>query len=179
MIKNVGVLPFQVKLIGGFVTLIVAVQLLFITYSKNNENFVESNKLVAHTREVLLEIEKTFSAIDDVVSGTRGYVISGNLSYLKHYSIDSAAVYKHLGNLKKLTRDNRTQQVQIDTLLFWVNQRLAFSQQQIEYVKSNQLTEARKLSNTNRGIVIMDQIKKYPWLHTVIQILMTLLFFRN
>jgi PAS domain S-box-containing protein len=86
--------------------------------------FVERADWVAHTQEVLRETETVLSDLKDVETGVRGYLISGQKSFLAPYFDTLASIPTHLHRLKQLTADNDEQQKQIRNLEKLVDQRL-------------------------------------------------------
>ena len=88
------------------------------------QGFAERAGWVEHTQTVLRETEAVLSDLKDVETGVRGYLISGQKSFLSPYFETLASIPTHLYRLKQLTADNDEQQKQIRNLEKLVDQRL-------------------------------------------------------
>src|ERR1700682_3716350 len=60
---------------------------------------------VDHTHEVLGAIEAVKADIEDAKSSQRGYIISGNESYLSSYALARQNVFKMLADVRRLIGD--------------------------------------------------------------------------
>ena len=86
-----------------------------VVYS-NKQQLLEANRWVSHTYEVIATLESSVRAVADAESAKRGYVISGDESYLGAYEASSFGAKKMLAKLRDLTADNRSQQFRLDAL---------------------------------------------------------------
>jgi PAS domain S-box-containing protein len=80
---------------------------------------------VEHTHEVLGRLDSLLAALTDSETAERGYVITGDESYLEPYRQSARDVEVEAGRLRELTTDNRTQQLRLDSLVPLVSDRLA------------------------------------------------------
>ena len=71
---------------------------------------------VAHTQVVLAQIAEVQADLLDAQTGARGYVITGDESFLRPYTTAAASVNADLRTLQGLTLDNPTQLARIATL---------------------------------------------------------------
>jgi CHASE3 domain sensor protein len=72
--------------------------------------------LASRTRDVLIAIETIMSLAKDAETGQRGYLITGETSYLEPYNIALANIDKQVKTLEQLTADNPAQQARIPAL---------------------------------------------------------------
>jgi CHASE3 domain sensor protein len=86
---------------------------------------------VAHSWQVVQQVERAMSSITDAETGERGFLISGSESYLEPYSNARSSLPEELGRLKSLTSDNQSQQVRVAELQDAVDQRLKALEQAI------------------------------------------------
>jgi CHASE3 domain sensor protein len=70
---------------------------------------VSAAQWVPHTHEVLELLQAMLLVLKDVEASSRGYVITGDRSYLKPYDLAVAAVDVHLMRLKRLTANDGDQ----------------------------------------------------------------------
>lgn len=96
-----------------------------ITFRHIN-NFSESSKLVMHTYEVNLELERLFSFIKDSENSMRGYLISNDTLYLIPYRNATIKVNSSFEKLKTLTVDNDKQQKNLEDLFQIINKRYEY-----------------------------------------------------
>ena len=85
----------------------------------------ESAHWVDHTHEVLGAIWAVKADIEDAKSSQRGYIISGNESYLSSYALAKQNVFKMLADVRRLTSDNPDQQKRLDALAPLIDARMA------------------------------------------------------
>jgi PAS domain S-box-containing protein len=130
-----------------------------ITYS-NLRTLSENNWWVAHTREVLGELESTLSALKDAETGQRGYLLTGREDYLEPYHGAVAQIGPHLDRLAKMTVDNPRQQARIPALRQTVAERMAIIQETIELRRRPDLDAALAVVASNRGKHLMDQARR-------------------
>ena len=69
---------------------------------------------VAHTNEVKAQLQALLESLIDAETGERGYIITGNNSYLEPYSRGVAATTTDIEAVRRLTADNREQQIDLD-----------------------------------------------------------------
>ena len=104
------------KIIGGFGLAFAVVLLIsFIAY-ENSREFIASSRLVVHTYEVLAELEATLSTLKDAETGQRGYIITGEDSYLEPYNNALHHIHAQLNHVGEQTVDNQRQQDRLGTL---------------------------------------------------------------
>ena len=90
---------------------------------KHIENISESSKLLIHTYEVNLELERLYSHIKGSENSMRGYLISKDSIYLKPYQTDIKNINRSFSKLKRITRDNPKQQKNLEFLYKIINRR--------------------------------------------------------
>ena len=102
-----------------FPSFVLAVLVLLLAglgaYRQGRRN-VAAEQWVQHTYEVLGELNTTLSLMQDVETGSRGYVISGEESYLEPFNNAVRLVPQEIQHLRQLTADNPEQQRRLDAL---------------------------------------------------------------
>ncbi len=157
--ENINKYQFQVKLVIGFLMLIITIQFIFFHFFQNSDSFTRVNKSAVHAKEVIKETEQVLSEIKDIESGTRAYEITGNEMFLKPYITGYSDIYVHLNNLKNITKINPAHRIKIIELGVWINMRLNRSQKLISLIKDKKFEEAKAITNTAEGELIMNNIK--------------------
>lgn len=143
--------------IGLLLLSIVSIVLISILESKSVN---KTAKLVTHTQNVLYHTERLSILVIGNETGSRGYVITGNQSFLEPLKRSKKGIYKELATLKELTSDNHPQQARIDSLSSMVNTRFAFSDSTIAEYELNGRAAALALVETGRGKFYSEQIRK-------------------
>lgn len=88
---------------------------------KHINSISNSTKLLMHTYEVNLELERLFSYIKDSENNTRGYLISKDSLYLESYRTNIQKVNNSFLLLKNLTKDNPRQKQNLELLYKIIN----------------------------------------------------------
>ncbi|MGH6635470.1 MAG: sensor histidine kinase [Gammaproteobacteria bacterium] len=73
-------------------------------------SLIDSGAWVAHTHQVLTELEATRSTMADAESGQRGFLITGEAGYLKPYERAIARIEENVARLKQLAANHAEQQ---------------------------------------------------------------------
>lgn len=90
---------------------------------KHINSISNSTKLLMHTYEVNLELERLFSYIKDSENNMRGFLISKDSLYLEPYRTNIKKVNNSFLLLKNLTKDNPRQQQNLELLYKIINRR--------------------------------------------------------
>jgi PAS domain S-box-containing protein len=120
----------------------------------------ETDRWVRHTHDVLEDLQDLLSAMEDVESSYRGYVLTGNDSYLDSYH---AAVLQYAQDetiLRNLTMDNATQQRQFPALDRLSDRRIQFAESVIALRQTKGLDAAADSLQTGESQRIMVQCRE-------------------
>jgi PAS domain S-box-containing protein len=120
----------------------------------------EDARMVAHTDEVIVNLEALLSRATDVETGERGYAITGEESYLEPYRSGTKQVIALLSRLKQLTVDNALQQRRLEHLSSVVVERVVAALAVIDARKSEGFEGARRQVLSGRGKELHDQIRE-------------------
>ena len=146
------------KILVGFI-LCGAVLFGVAIYTFNNsERFVESNEWVEHTQEVINEFSELKIRVVDAETGGRGYIITGNETFLEPYVSARANIYDHLFRLRELTVDNVAQKDRIDQLENKIEDHLAYLEQLIA-IRKQDPQKAYAIVSSGKGKMITDGIR--------------------
>ncbi len=101
-----------VAVVAGAGTVLLLGLLTYLTTLRGRDAAV----WVAHTYEVLATLEATRGRAVDAETGVRGYVATGVARFLEPYVRADRDVARELARLRRLTADNPSQQLRLDTL---------------------------------------------------------------
>ena len=68
------------------------------------ETLTQSQFWVAHTWQVINAVERVLGSLKDAETGTRGYLLTGDDTYLAPYALAKAALPEELNQLQQLFR---------------------------------------------------------------------------
>ena len=114
---------------------------------------------VEHSHDVLSRLELVLAAITDCETAERGYVISGDESYLEPYRQSSALIGPQVTRLRRLTADNPAQQARVEAVALLVAQRLSELGTVIQLRNRQGFGAAQSELLTGKGKRFHDQIR--------------------
>jgi two-component system, cell cycle sensor histidine kinase and response regulator CckA len=133
-----------------------------ITY-QNTTAVRESERLVARAFSIREETGQILSAFQDMQSGERGYIITGDLAYLEPYHIGLDQAFNEHTHLRTLTADNQTQQDRLDRIQELFEQLVAQHRMTITLRTENPVPEGfdkvRKIVLLGEGKRLMDEVR--------------------
>jgi len=116
-------------------------------------------KLVIHTRDVIETTQALLSDLQNVETGERGFIITGEEPYLESYTTGMAALHSDSSHLRQLTRDNPAQQVMLDTLSVLIGRRLNTLNEGIARRRTAGFDSAASVVRLGHGKELMDGIR--------------------
>ncbi|HUQ34274.1 MAG TPA: CHASE3 domain-containing protein [Pyrinomonadaceae bacterium] len=147
------------KIAAGFIVMLAILFAVgFVSY-RNTRKLIRDSNLVAHSHEVLDELDGTLSAIKDAETGQRGFIITGDEEYLKPYTAALPAINSHLEHLRQLTGSDPEQPRSLSDLELKIADQLKLIAEGIELRKTEGFTAAQNLISTGRGRRMMDDIR--------------------
>ena len=140
---------------------LAAAILVFAGYEsyRNTVRFSEASEWREHTYDVLRNIDAIVAGLVDAETGQRGYLLTGQESYLEPYRAAMQNVGLTMQNLSSLTSDNPNQQKRIHILKPLVEKKLGELQLTIDLRKKEGLASANKVVLEGSGKRWMDQIR--------------------
>jgi CHASE3 domain sensor protein len=92
----------------------------------------ESDRWVRHSHEVLENLDELLFAVASIESSSRGFVLTGQDSYLASDPANVSSVEQHLAAVRKLTVDNPDQQRWLPTVERLAAQKIQFAEEAID-----------------------------------------------
>src|SRR5712692_3305450 len=126
---------------------------------RNTARFAETDAWQNNTYEALNTLNVTVARHVDAETGQRGYLLTGEESYLEPYRAAIKNIDQTIGNLKSLTSDNPNQQKRIQLLEPLVEKKLTELQRTIDLRKNEGLAAANRMVLAGSGKHWMDQIR--------------------
>ena len=114
---------------------------------------------VDHTYQVITTVNQVTTTLLDAETGGRGYIITGDASYLTLYNSAQASLDSEIKTLRDLTSDNPTQQQNIDVLQKLAADKMAVLTTTIQVRTTQGFEAAQTIVLTGTGKTIMDNIR--------------------
>ncbi|MGI0062937.1 MAG: CHASE3 domain-containing protein, partial [Nitrosotalea sp.] len=121
---------------------------------------IEDENWVTHTYMVIDNADYFMKTIVDAETGQRGYLITGQESFLEPYNSAVSQIDNQTKELRQLTSDNPVQQSNMDKLEPLVKKRLALLDVNINLRRNNNTSSLVQNFDTGQGKQTMDEIRQ-------------------
>jgi methyl-accepting chemotaxis protein len=148
------------KIGGGFALALAALAVIGVISYRSTSSLIEASDLKSHTYVVLRNLETLLSGLQDAETGQRGYIITGQDSYLEPYNAALKAKGQTIDELRKLTADNPNQQRRLDALEPLVAAKLDELKHTIDLRRDKGFDAAVAVVLSAKGKQAMDDIRK-------------------
>jgi methyl-accepting chemotaxis protein len=150
---------FGKRLAAGFALAGITLLMIAGVAYRTTSGLVENNRLVTHTYTVRGNLTRLESLLKDAETGQRGYVITGEDSYLEPYTLALKRIAATLTAVRELTTDNPLQQRRLAAIAPLIDSKLAELKQTIDLRKSQGFDAAARVVLNNAGKSDMDQMR--------------------
>jgi methyl-accepting chemotaxis protein len=144
------------KLAGGFGLALAILLVVNIISYRNTTTLIEDTSQRRQIYTALLGLHDMLAALTDAETGQRGYIITGEESYLEPYN---SAISRIDGIVEELEADNPENREKIRTLKRLSDERFALLRDRIDLRKNKGFAEAAQAVQTGKGKKIMDEIR--------------------
>jgi signal transduction histidine kinase/DNA-binding response OmpR family regulator/CHASE3 domain sensor protein len=121
------------------------------------QGLLESSRQVDHTDSVIKKLEMALSTLKDAETGQRGYLLTGDTSYLRPYAGAQEKALTLVNDVTGMTIDNPTQSQNSRELYEIISQRLSILQQLIDNKRDNNLIN---LAELKKGQGSMEEARR-------------------
>jgi PAS domain S-box-containing protein len=121
--------------------------------------FSESDRWVQHTQEVLEKLHDVASNMEDVEASCRGFVLTGNESYLDTCRSSKAAAMRDEEMVAGLTVDNPVQRNRIPTLQRLTAEKFALAEKVVSLRRAQGLAAAAAVIQKGSGQQLMGEFQ--------------------
>ncbi len=146
-------------LIWFCVVIFVMLANILLSY-RATSTLIENERRVAHTQEVIAELNETLSAVKDAETGQRGFLLTGASEYLDPYNKAVSGIEGHLKRIDDLTDDGSIQDQSLRLLRQKVGAKFAELEETIQLRQKSGAAAAQQVVLSDRGRVAMDDIRK-------------------
>jgi len=149
-----------IRIGAGFALAVALLLAIGASAYRSTHSFLAANNLAAHTHLVLGGLEQLLSNLKDAETGQRGYILTGQESYLEPYSAALRSLDGAIAGLRTLSADNPRQQRKLDALEPLVASQLDELRRTIDLRKSRGFEPAQAAVQAGTGKQTMDRIRK-------------------
>jgi PAS domain S-box-containing protein len=141
------------------IALVVLLSCGWLSYFSTSK-FIETSDLVAHTYQILAELQATDANVKDAEISQRNYLLTNLQSYLQPYNEARANELANIQNLRELTSDNSRQQTRLNHLETLINEHRKFIDEVLAVRNQQGTAAAAQFLRTGQGQQILDQIRQ-------------------
>jgi signal transduction histidine kinase len=152
-------MTFKSKIIAGFGTALVILIGVGVLSFRSMVQSGEDGEWVTHTHIVLEKLDAILTNLIDAETGQRGYIITGEKSYLEPYNDARAQVNRNVAELRVLTADNPIQQRALNLMEPAIATMLSTLQDRIEIQDRDGLSAAAEVVRMGSAKLHMDEIR--------------------
>nr|WP_158240457.1 CHASE3 domain-containing protein [Telmatospirillum siberiense] len=138
-----------------FISILYASAVLRIPEETN-----KSRDWIEHTDQILLQTQSLLSALTDVETGQRGYLLTHDRNYLAPFESGRIQSRKLIDSVSHLTADNPLQQARVAELSTLVERKIAETSDTIALAEQGNPDGALQRVRSNGGQQIMDGIRR-------------------
>lgn len=144
--------------IGLILSLIILLMINAVSYW-NTKKHIEGRMIIEETLVIMHELENLISVIKDAETGQRGFIITGDWTFLEPYYNGVTAVHKSIKKLKGSILNDRASQ-EIDAIQGFIENLFAKFHKTIVLRKSGNIEDAAKAVLTDESENEMRNIRQ-------------------
>lgn len=147
------------KVTAGLAAALAVLAIVELVSLRSTDRLVDTSREIVHAQHVLDSLETIMATIDDAETGQRGYLLTGEKSYLLPYESASIHLPGILGTLRNLTANDPEQWNNFQRLSSLTKEKLRELTETIRLRKDNKRAEVSRIVLSNRGKQEMDSIR--------------------
>jgi signal transduction histidine kinase/DNA-binding response OmpR family regulator/CHASE3 domain sensor protein len=152
-------LSLPARSFGGFVAAILAVIVISVLSYRSLESRAEGAARMAQTALVIQRLDGVLSTLKDAETGQRGYLLTGEESYLDPYNMAVAALPGEIEVLRRSIIANPSQAERLEALSGVAAAKLGELKQTIDLRRAGEPGAALKIVHSDAGKAFMDRIR--------------------
>jgi CHASE3 domain sensor protein len=151
---------FGKKIATGFGSALAMLLVVGVLAFRATDSLVENDHQVTHTHAVLEKLSSLLLTMQDAETGQRGFVITGEESYLEPYQSALANIGPTRNDLRSLTADNDRQQRRLDQADSLIQGKLGELKHVIDLRRAQGFVDAQKRVEAGEGKRLMDDLRQ-------------------
>ncbi len=150
---------FKNKIIAGFGTALAILILVGVLSYRSMVRSDADRQSVTHTHQVLEQVDLVETDLLNAETGERGFILTGETSFLEPYTEAFGRVDQDLKELARLTADNPVQQQNLDRVEPLISERLGMLHDRVELRRHTDLVSGAEIVIQGPGKLHMDMIR--------------------
>jgi CHASE3 domain sensor protein len=151
---------FGKKIATGFALSFVLMATIGIVAYRSISTLSNTSGMVAHSHLVLERLAEVLNVLQDAETGGRGYIITGDESFLEPYQHADTEIVAVVNDLRALIADNPAQQKRIAQAEPIITAKLSLTKRTIEMRKAREIEAVTKFVQTGEGQKLMDDVRR-------------------
>src|SRR6202042_1014129 len=152
-------LPLPLKTLIGFVLAVLAVAIIALLSYQSLQTTTTTASSLTQTIELLGRLEGLLSTLKDAETGQRGFLLTGEESYLAPYTDAKDALPEEIKSMRALLVNRPEQRRRLDALESLANLKMAELDSTITLRRAGKPDAALAVVRTDRGKIYMDRIR--------------------
>jgi len=152
-------LPLPPKTLIGFLLAVAAVAIIALLSYQSLQATTATAAHLTQTIEVLGRLESLLSTVIDAETGQRGFLLTGEESYLAPYTDAKDALPEEIKSMRALLVNRPEQRRRLDALESLANLKMAELDSTITLRRAGKPDAALAVVRTDRGKIYMDRIR--------------------
>jgi signal transduction histidine kinase/CheY-like chemotaxis protein/CHASE3 domain sensor protein len=154
-----GGFPLPPKPLFGFLLALTAVVAIALVSYLSLQATISASRNLTQSVEVLGQLNSVLSTLKDAETGQRGYLLTGDESYLEPYSSAVAALPGEFGTLRGLIANRPQQRKRLEALESLADQKMSELRQTVDLRRAGQTSASLTVVRSDRGKVLMDRVR--------------------
>jgi len=151
--------PLPPNAFFGFMLALLAVLVIALLSYQSLQATMASSRSLTQTIEVLAQLNTLLSTLKDAETGQRGYLLTGNESYLEPFLTAKAAIPSEFNTMRGLLTNRPEQIRRLDTLESLAAQKMSELGETVDLRRAARTDAALAVVLTDRGKNYMDRIR--------------------
>src|ERR1700679_1086180 len=151
--------PLPPKPLFGFLLALTALVAIALISYLSLQATISASRNLTQSVEVLGQLNTVLSTLKDAETGQRGYLLTGDESYLEPYSSAVAALPGEFSTLRGLMANRPQLQKRLEALESIANQKINELRQTVDLRRAGQASAALAIVHTDRGKILMDRLR--------------------
>jgi CheY-like chemotaxis protein/CHASE3 domain sensor protein len=152
-------LPLPAKTLFVFMLAVTAVAVIALLSYQSLQTTAASSKSLTQSVEVLAQLNNLLSTLKDAETGQRGYLLTGDESYLEPYLTAKSALPGEFSALRGMMANRPQQKSRVDALEGAMTQKMEELGRTVDLKQAGKTDAALAIVRTGRGKIYMDRIR--------------------
>ncbi len=151
---------FGKKIAAGFVLSFLLMATIGVVAYRSINIISNTSQMVTHTHHVIGGLDDVFNVLQDAEIGMRGYIITGDGSFLEPYQQADTKLVAAFNDLRALVADNPAQQKRLAQAEPIIAAKMSLTKRYIEMRKAREIEAVNKLVQAGGGQKLMDDLRR-------------------